>query len=231
MKTAFAFFDVDGTVIAQDSFMLLVRKTLKAQPWRVLFFVLFCPVFVLTAIFKFDKQLAKSCTLWSLTVGRGRRNAVVHLRDAIQPELNALWFAEMGSTLAQLRSEGVHICYVSASGQVWVRALVNKKDPGPKSVLGSRLGFFAGGVVLVSPNCYGKQKLVRISQRLATQGLAAENVLWHSGYSDHRADLPMLTPCARRYLICPTEQNRVAYQTAFRTEFTELTWHLEKIES
>ena len=37
----YAFFDFDGTLIAQDSFLTLLKKSLKSEPWRILFILLF----------------------------------------------------------------------------------------------------------------------------------------------------------------------------------------------
>lgn len=218
MKKPYAFFDVDGTVISRDSFMLILKEGLKRSPWRAGFLLLFCPVYVLTPLLSLDKKYAKSATLWLLTVGRGRKGAVSFLRDLLLPHWDSLWFPEMNSTLEELRSAGIAICYVSASGQIWVRSLVRKMDPGPKVVIGSKLGFALGGVVMRSRNCFSQEKVQRIGAMLGS------DLEWHSGFSDHTADLPMLTPCARRYLISPQARHIVNYKKAFGENFKLLKW-------
>lgn len=219
MHNRYAFFDVDGTVIVRDSFMLLAVRVLKRAPWRCAFLVALCPVFALTALFPLDKRFAKSCMLWSLTVFRGRRQSVRLLSDVLRPLWPDLWFNETGMELARLRSEGVHVCYVSASGQTWLRSLLSSQDPGPKTIIGSRLGFFLGGVVMRSRNCYGAEKVRRIEERLGAA------IHWWAGYSDHTADVPMLARCSRRYLISPKEKHARNYGAAFGDGFEILHWH------
>jgi phosphatidylglycerophosphatase C len=214
----FAFFDVDGTVIAHDSFLLLARLTLRQQPWRIVPILLLSPIFFYTALTKCDRRWAKSALLWSLTCFRGRRATVRFFRAFATKEVIRLWFSEATDTLAELRSRGNSICYVSASGQIWLRHLLNRADPHPKTVIGSRLGFFLGGVVVTSPNCYNEEKLHRIEQHLGT------DLQWEAAYSDHVADLPMLLKARHRFVISPKAKHLPHFRRELGESFELLNW-------
>lgn len=192
-----AFFDFDGTLISQDSFLIILKTGFKKQPWRILFIIFFLPVLVPTAIFKLNKTLAKSCLLWSVTVFRGKKGAIAFMHNTILEIGHSIWFQEAISEFEKLKKNNVEIVIISASGTTWIRALLRSKYKGTRLIIGSKLGFFLGGVVLTSKNCYGKEKLKRI------HNMFGENFLWHSAWSDHIADLPMLKKAPMRFLVCP----------------------------
>ncbi|WP_186644749.1 HAD-IB family phosphatase [Fluviispira vulneris] len=215
----YAFFDFDGTLICQDSFLTLLHKGLKHEPWRILFLVALSPILILTFIFKLNKTAAKSALLWSLTVGKSKRNAVRFLRSTIVEENKNIWFKEVNPTFEKLRKEGVEIVVVTASGQTWVRAMLSANGQKCKTVIGSKLTFFAGGVVLKSRNCYEEEKIKRIHQALGQQ------FVWHSAWSDHIADLPMLIRSNERYIVCPKDKHIAIFTKELDKKFKLLAWN------
>ncbi|BBH53315.1 HAD-IB family phosphatase [Fluviispira sanaruensis] len=215
----YAFFDFDGTLICQDSFLTLLRKGLKYEPWRILLLSALSPILIFTFIFKLNKTAAKSALLWSLTAGKSKRNAVRFLRAAVVEENKNIWFKEVNPTFEKLRAEGVEIVVVTASGQTWVRAMLNANKQKCKTVIGSKLTFFAGGVVLKSRNCYEEEKINRIHQALGQQ------FVWHSAWSDHIADLPMLIRSNERYIVCPKDKHIPIFTKELDKKFKLLAWN------
>jgi phosphatidylglycerophosphatase C len=214
----YAFFDFDGTLISQDSFVVLWLKTFRKAPWRLLLLMLLSP-FLLCAIFlRLDKAYVKSCVLWSLTCGRGKKNAVIFLRETLLCDQKISWFLEVEKTFSLLKEQGIEIVVITASGQIWVRALLRQKFQHLRMIVGSQLGFFAGGVVLKSKNCFGKEKIVRIHQ------LLGQNFSWHSAWSDHLADLPLLLHAPSRYIICPKKRHLHGFSRGLKTNFKILKW-------
>lgn len=208
----FVFFDVDGTVIARDSFVLFVRRKLRQEPLRVLFLLIAFPLFLAVAGKHGLTTAGKSALLWSLTVFRGRRGAIRLLTEEL-PDLVAPWiFREASHELARWRAKGYEICFVSASGETWLRPLLARLDSGAKVIIGTKLRFFLGGIALRGRNCLGAEKLVQIERRL---GPAVEFV---AGYTDHPADIPLLTRCQHRVCVCPAGRHEVV----FRLRFSEL---------
>lgn len=218
-QTPYAFFDVDGTVIAKDSFFRILKWRASQEPWRLIPLALFLPLFVATYIFKWDRRYAKSALLWSLTFLKSKRNIVKIFTRDLAPILFEYWFQEANTELEKLRTSGVRICYVSASGQLWLRALLRYADPHDKIIIGSRLRFFFSGVVLASKNCYREEKLRRIHERLGS------DIQWAAGYSDHIADIPMLSACAIRTLVNPKKHHLKTFETKLPKPFSQVTWH------
>jgi phosphatidylglycerophosphatase C len=214
----YAFFDVDGTVISKDSFRLILKEGLRLQPWRVLLLALFLPVFFVTVLLRLDKKYAKSCTLWSLTVFKSRKEAIQFLDKVVDSWIDKIWFQEVNDEIAELRKQGYGICFVSASGQFWVRKMVAAKVSVPFVIIGSKLGFFAGGIIFRSKNCYEIEKLHRIHERLG------HDLLWRHGYSDHPADIPMLDRCEKRHLISPTPHHLEQFEKRFTGHYQVRNW-------
>ncbi len=215
----FAFFDVDGTIIAKDSFFRLLRWRLGCEPWRIFPLLLLSPIFVLTYIFNWDRRYAKSALLWSLTCFKNRRKIVKILSCDLSEILFQEWLVETNDELKKLRNSNHKICYVSASGQIWLRGLLRRADTGPKIIIGSKLGFRFFGVVLISPNCYGPEKLVRIKQ------LLGNNLDWHCAYSDHIADIPLLAACKQRTLVNPRHKHLPIFDKNLPQPFQQVEWH------
>lgn len=221
MKKKCAFFDVDGTIIAKDSFRLLILHLLMRQIWRLPLFVCALPIFFISVLLG-DRRWPKSVWLWCATVGHSRKSAVTLLKKVLAPHWRRLWFCEATTTLARLRQEGLHIVFVSASGQMWIRNLLAVMDGDKsKTVIGSKIGWFCGGLVLKSKNCFGHEKLARIFERLG------DDIEWSEGYSDSWADIPMLAPCKKRYLICPNKKSLQRFKNIFGKQFIVTKWHID----
>lgn len=217
MRQPYAFFDVDGTVIRTDSFRRLLLAGFSQAWWRVFLTVPFLVLAPLSLV-GVDKRYIKSAMLWCMTVGLGKKRAVQLLRSALRDEWSTLWFPQMNVELAKLRADGLRICYVSASGQMWLRSLLSAMDPGPKIIIGSKLGYFCGGVVFRSKNCYQAEKLCRIAERLGN------DISFEKGYTDHIADIALLEPCKERYLISPKPKHLKIFEETFGASFKLLNW-------
>lgn len=218
-----AFFDVDGTIIAHDSFRRLVRRLVALQPWRVIQLPLIGPIFLVVALFARDRRWPKSVLLWALTWGYSRKQSVRLLHRAMQDEWNRLWFLQATPCFADLReNQKCHLVFVSASGQLWIRHLLKTMDGlHPKTIIGSKLGFWFGGIVYTSKNCFGAEKLVRIRER------CGDNIDWVAGYSDHAVDIPMLARCKQRIVISPSEKSLKRFEKEFKTDFQLERWQVQ----
>lgn len=218
----YAFFDFDGTLICQDSFLTLLKKILKSEPIRILPLIFISPFLILTGLFKLDKTFAKSLILWCLTVGKEKRECARFLRNILATESSTMWFQEAIPTFEKLKEEGIEIVVVTASGQTWVRGMLHGKYFNFKTIIGSKLTFYAGGVILKSKNCYQKEKIKRIHEALG------ENFTWHSAWSDHIADLPMLLKSQERFIISPKEKHKSTFKKVLGDNFKILNWTILK---
>lgn len=217
----FAFFDVDGTVIERDSFRILMSEMLFGKYcWRTILAGLLLSLLAVLRIFGLvEKTQFKSALLWSATFGLSRKKALSRLKLFVDQKVAPLWFKEMDNELEQLRNSGHQICYVSASGETWLRFLLHKKDSGRKLIIGSKLMWFCGGLTLRGANCLGPEKIIRLRQALPG------NVIWAVAYSDHRADLPLLLASRRRVVVNPSGKNKKAFTKTLGPDgFVEVSW-------
>ena len=106
----------------------------------------------------------------------------------------------------------------SASGQLWIRALVRSKFKHSKIILGTRLKLWCGGVVLASKNCRNTEKLRRIREKLGNE------FDWDSSWSDHIADIPILKAAKKPYIICPKPEHALTFKKEFGEDVTILNW-------
>jgi phosphatidylglycerophosphatase C len=210
----YAFFDVDGTVIQKDSFRIIIRQLIfkRSVTRSLLATLLFVLLSVLWTFRLAGKTQFKSALLWAATVGLGRKKSLAALRQVVQEHIKPLWFSEMESELSALRSDGFHICYVSASGEFWLRALLNTMDRSNKTIVGSKLMYFMGGITLKGPNCIGEEKIIRLN------ALLPKDARWEVAYSDHRADIPLFLACQRRVVVNPSPKNEEAIISALRSQ-------------
>jgi HAD superfamily phosphoserine phosphatase-like hydrolase len=197
----YAFFDFDGTLIAKDSFRILLRHQLIQRPWCLFFWILFTPVFIYTFSLKREKTLSKSLLLWSITFGMTKKEILRLFSETLPQLLTPYCYVESKDTVEGLKKQGVEIVVASASAAIWIRPFI-KKHYGPiRLTIGSPLRFFAKGVILSQHNCYGKRKTERI------YSLLHNPFLWHSSWSDHIADVPLLKEAPRPFLVSPSSKH------------------------
>ena len=209
-------FDVDRTVLAADSFVRVFARGLARAPWRVVLLALVWPL-LLTPLWGGDWRWPKSALLWTITAGRSRRAALAFLRSTLLPGAASLWRPDATAALTHWRALGVRVCYVSASPSTWLRPLLRRLDGGPHRVIGSRLRFFAGGVVIAGPDCRGPEKLRRLD-------LALGPAIWLCAYSDHPDDLPLLARAVGRVVVNPRPGHVPRFTRALADGFEIVIW-------
>ncbi len=218
-KTSYAFFDFDGTLIDADSLQLLIRKVLKTQPWRLFLLCLTAPILASTVLFGWDKRYAKSAILWCLTVFRTKRQSIALLGPESELQKKQFFFKEAKEEFEKLRQQNIEIVVVSASGQLWVKKKKKKQLPPVRLIIGSKLRFFCGGIIFSSANCYKEEKLKRIQEHLGN------NFQWHSSWSDHTADLPLLKKAPLRFVINPKIKHKTIFDNVFHQNYNLIKWH------
>lgn len=214
----YAFFDFDKTLIAQDSFFLLIKTGFQKQPWRLVFLLLFSPILLFAVLFKWDKSIAKSMLLWSITCLKSKKQNIQFFKNVVSEKINPIWFDQAILEFEKLRQQNVEIVIISASGNSWLRKSLHSKFPFCRMIIGSKLGFFASGVIYKSKNCYFEEKIHRIYE------IFKSDFIWHSSYSDHIADIPLLRQAPIRHLICPQKKHLPIFKDQLQGRYTILSW-------
>lgn len=212
---AWVVLDVDHTVLAADTFKMVVVRGLARAPWRAALLVIVWPL-LLTPLWGGDWRWPKSALLWTITVGRSPRAAVGFLRSTLLG-VDRLWRPDATAVLAAWRAQGVRVCYASASPTTWLRPLLARLDGGPRRVVGSRLRCFAGGVVIAGRDCRGLEKLRRVERVLGA-------AVWLCAYSDHPHDAPLLARAARRVVVSPRPRDVQRFVRALGGGFEVVRW-------
>jgi len=214
-----AFFDVDKTITRSDTFLLLLRCALQEAPWRALFFVPLCPVFIVTALFRLEKRHAKGAALWIMTVGRSEATTQAWFAATIAKHAADLWLDAAEKELRALLAAGASVVFVTASAPEWISPLLASRGFASHPLIGTRIKRFAGGFCLAGFNCYGAEKVRRIEEAFGTA------LVWAHGYSDSYADAPMLERCEKRVLVSPTPAHLSAYEKRLgKSGFTCVDW-------
>jgi HAD superfamily hydrolase (TIGR01490 family) len=193
-----ALFDLDGTLIAWDCQLLFRHFVLRREPWRGVFlpvFLIFLPLGGLLGVAKMKRVFLSY--LWRLspeTLAEYSREFAASLMPAIYPELRG--------KLERQRADGHFLILASASPEFYV------------AEIGRELGFdlSLGTPVETGPlfpdleNHKGAAKVARLRALLPPSYFENDKLRHCHGYTDSRADLPMLTLCESATVVNPSPE-------------------------
>ena len=186
-------FDLDQTIVPWDTQLVFRSYVLQQEGWRrvlTLVFLLFTPLNKLLGAGTMKRIF--HCYLWGMSRGRLEEFA----ENFVAEWLPQLTYPEIISEIEEHRAVGRRLVLSSASPELWVRhigkALGFDLSLGTHFKWKERVEFFP---VLVGENHKGQAKVVRLQEHEITTGL--------SGYSDSRADLPLLELCDEKTLVNP----------------------------
>jgi HAD superfamily hydrolase (TIGR01490 family) len=193
-----ALFDLDGTLIAWDTQVLLCDLVLKREGWRrayLLFFAAFLPAARILGAEGMKRVFLSY--LWR--VDRAQLEAWVD--ELVAGFFPAKCYPEMLERLARHREAGDLTVLASASPEFYVKAV--GRVLGFDLALGTPVEMGARMPLLPElRNHKGGEKVRRLSEILGAPPQGG----WprSHGYSDSSADLPMLGCCVRNTLVNPS---------------------------
>lgn len=193
-----ALFDLDGTLLAWDCQLLFRHFVLRREPWRGIFlpvFLAFAPLAGLLGTARMKRIFLSY--LWRMPPGKladYSRDFAKSLMPAIYPELR--------EQLERQRAQGHFLILASASPEFYV------------AEIGRELGFdlSLGTQVEVGPffpeleNHKGAAKVARLKSLLPPSYFENGKLRHCHGYTDSRADLPMLTLCGSATVVNPSSE-------------------------
>lgn len=195
MKSAFAIFDVDDTIISGDSMFLSIFFTVKKKPW----IIVYIPIILIKVMLYFlriiDKKTVKEYFYFPLMF-LGEKELEEFYDNVLSNKINT----DVMKSLQQHKDNGCHILLVSASPEIYLRYF--KKNNSIDGVIGTMLQDSNGKYTnkIKGENCKGIEKVKRINQYLEENSLEIdfENSF---AYSDSLADIPMLSLVNNRYKV------------------------------
>ncbi len=188
---------MDGTLFGVDSQMRFARFVLRRHGWRRLYLLFVLPCGLLRALHIIGTPGMKRAFL-SYAWGMSRETLERDTRDFVQQELLPALYPEVLEKLERHQRAGDTTVLCSASPDWWVQhfgtALGFTHSIGtPLEAVKTRVPLLPR--IPAPGNNKGANKLTR----LATLGIHHADV----GYTDSRADLPMLSICERAVLVNP----------------------------
>lgn len=199
-----ALFDLDGTILPWDTQKLFCHYVLRRHPLRRLFLLVYLPLLPFAPILGSEGlKRVFLCFLWGFSEAEVRELAKGFAEQWIPSQV----WPEMREKIQHHRQQGDLTILVSASPEPYVE------------VIGALLGFdrSVGTVIDFPPtglplfpdlvNNKGHNKVKRLRKMLdATYFDDAGKLKNSHGYTDSRADLPMLALCDHGTVINPSEK-------------------------
>jgi len=188
-----ALFDLDQTVVPWDTQLVFRSYVLQQEPARR----------ILCGVFPFFLPFAKilgagglkrvfHCYLWKMKRARLEELA----QNFVDDWLPSLVYPEVIAEIESHKAAGRQVVLSSASPDLWVakigEALGFDVSLGTRFDWKDSVDFFPD---LIGENHKGQEKVLRLSGLGITKG--------HAGYSDSRADVPLLELCQENTLVNP----------------------------
>ena len=191
-----ALFDLDGTLIAWDCQLLFRHFVLRREPWRGIFLPVFLAFLPLAGLLGAGgmKRVFLSY-LWRMDpeiLAQYSREFAASLMPAI--------YLELREKLEHHRAAGHLLILASASPEFYVAEI--GRELGFDLTLGTpvELGPFFPDLI----NHKGGAKVARLKQRLPAAYFENGMLVRCHGYTDSRADLPMLALCSSATVVNPS---------------------------
>ena len=200
-KTIAALFDFDGTITRYDSMMTFILSLLShsTNTWsQALRSLALCAPYALGLIKK--EQLKSEIFQVYNCIPDAQRQ--LFLETFYQKRLQPMYYAQALDRIVWHKAQGHKLVLVSASADVYLEQVKNLL--GFDHLIATRVELEPSPRV-VGPNCYGPEKVTRLSQEPWY-----DQVDWPASwaYSDHISDLPMLIICGNPVATNPTKALR-----------------------
>jgi len=212
-------FDFDLTLTYWDTADRFFRWLLRREPWRLLVVALALPVLGPLLAFRRTRRWPVWFAVWAATFGRSKRGLAALIDAHIDglPAGHASVFIPVA--VARLRehlAQGDRVVIATGCLEPLARALLDRAGLGGVSLVASTMRPLLGGWVR-ERHCFSANKIPMLAER----GFAPP---WAVAYTDHRADLPVLSHSAQRFLVSPRPECLARIQAQFPDATTVLAW-------
>ena len=195
MKSAFAIFDIDHTIIKGDSMFLMLLFGIKKKPILLLYTPI---IFIKIALYFFKIIDAK----------KAKESIYIPLKFLNTTELEEFYctvlakkiYPKMLDIIKTHKDQGCHILLVSSSPELYLKFF--KKIPHIDEIIGTKLVKIEKKYInkIYEKNCKGDEKVRRINQYLKVNNLEIDFDNSYA-YSDSLVDKPMLSLAKNKFKI------------------------------
>jgi phosphatidylglycerophosphatase C len=211
-------FDFDLTLTRWDTADRFFRWLLRRDAWRMAVVGLAVPVLGPLMLLRKTRRMPVRFAVWIATLGQGRDLPALvdaHLAELARQQASVF----MDAALAQLHShlrQGHRVVVATGCFEALARALLDRAGLAQVPLVASTLRPRLGGLV-VDQHCFGANKI----PMLAARGFAPP---WSMAYTDHHADLPVLSHSLERLLVNPKPRCLARIRERLSTGTTILAW-------
>ena len=186
-------FDLDQTIIPWDTQLVFRCYVLRQEPARRLLTLIFLAFLPLNKVLGAGgmKRIFHSY-LWGMSSERLQE----HVDGFLKEWLPLLPYPEILEEIAYYKQRDFQLILSSASPELWVEGIGKKlgfhHSLGTRFDWGERVQIFPE---MIGENHKGHEKVIRLAQLGITSGV--------HGFTDSRADLPLLALCQEKTLVNP----------------------------
>jgi phosphatidylglycerophosphatase C len=191
-----ALFDLDGTLLAWDCQLLFRHFVVRREPWRRIFLPLYLALLPLAPLLG---AAGMKRVFFSFLAGMPRDRMNLLARDFADWVLPSV-YPGLRAEIERHRAAGHLLILASASPEFYVREI--GRSLGFHLALGTPLT--PGGLFPDLDNHKGEAKVRRLREILPESYFAEGKLRSCHGYTDSRADLPMLKICEQVTLVNPS---------------------------
>jgi phosphatidylglycerophosphatase C len=218
-NTPVVVFDFDLTLTRWDTADRFFRWLLRREPWRMAVIVMVFPILGPLLLAKSTQRWPIWFAVWVATLGRSPDDlpalAQAHIRSLPQGHASVL----LPDAVRQLQAhvaKGDRVVIATGCVDALAQALLSQAGLGHVTLVASTVRPFMGGLVR-DQHCFGRNKIPMLTAR----GFAPP---WSIAYTDHHADIPVLTLSAERFLISPKPECLARIEQALAGKPTVLAW-------
>lgn len=190
-------FDFDGTITRADTFLAFIRHACGTRRF-VLGFARFVPMLVMMKLHLYPNDRAKERVFAHFFGGMPVNEFDALCRRFALETRHRLLRPQAVTTIEQALTEGSRVMVVSASIDRWVRPFFESGPGGVNATGGGRVEVMCTQVEVSqgkltgrfsTPNCYGPEKVRRISEALAGE----RGKYYVVAFGDSRGDKEMIS--------------------------------------
>lgn len=203
----YAFFDLDHTILPQDTQALFARFVMTKQPWRRVYLLWYIPALIPGGLKLFDLRLMKRI-FFSYLFGIDKDVLLGFADEFAKTVVPEVAYPDIVAEVERLKGEGYTMILNSASPEFYVEKIASQFGfdhfIGTNLILESKMGLLPE---ITGPNNKKAAKIVAMQDR----GLIPKDYDWQNdapfpeswAFSDSPADIPLLTIAENGVTINP----------------------------
>ena len=205
--TLWSVFDVDRTITRRPTYSLfLLFAARRLAPWRILLLPAIVPAAIAYACGLMPRRAMKE-TMHRIAIGRAvPRAAIEPVAEAFAERLlrDGLYL-EAVERMAGERGQGRELALATAAPDLYIAPLARRLGIAHVAATGGdwrddRLGYRIAG-----ENCYGDEKLSRITALIAGQGMRRDDAHIRF-FTDHASDRPVCDWADESFAVNPSKK-------------------------